>query len=204
MNSIDYVLLVIILLSAYSGMKIGILKTGFSVGGIFLGWLFAGQFSPHLGEIISQSIRNDTIITVISYALIIIATMMVFNYSYKIVKPVLSIATLGFSNLIDKIGGIILGLLIGTLIASIIIVGITRFNYDFEIPENSITKSFNMEEYTKEIQFLKVNKNIENNIADSVLSTNILKIVQKIPASTFGLIPNDFKTSIQLFSNNNE
>ena len=89
-------------------MKIGILKTGFSVGGIFLGWLFAGQFSPHLGEIISQSIRNDTIITVISYALIIIATMMVFNYSYKIVKPVLSIATLGFSNLIDKIGGIIL------------------------------------------------------------------------------------------------
>ena len=67
-----------------------------------------------------------------------------------------------------------------------------------------MTKSFNMEEYTKEIQFLKVNKNIENNIADSVLSTNILKIVQKIPASTFGLIPNDFKTSIQLFSNNNE
>ena len=129
---------------------------------------------------------------------------MVFNYSYKIVKPVLSIATLGFSNLIDKIGGIILGLLIGTLIASIIIVGITRFTYDFEIPENSMTKSFNIEEYTKEIQFLKVNKNIENNIADSVLSTNILKIVQKIPASTFGLIPNDFKTSIQLFSNNNE
>ena len=130
--------------------------------------------------------------------------MGIFNYSYKIVKPVLSIATLGFSNLIDKIGGIILGLLIGTLIASIIIVGITRFTYDFEIPENSMTKSFNMEEYTKEIQFLKVNKNIENNIADSVLSTNILKIVQKIPASTFGLIPNDFKTSIQLFSNNNE
>ena len=199
MNSIDYVLLVIILLSAYSGMKIGILKTGFSVGGIFLGWLFAGQFSPHLGEIISQSIRNDTIITVISYALIIIATMMVFNYSYKIVKPVLSIATLGFSNLIDKIGGIILGLLIGTLIASIIIVGITRFTYDFEIPENSMSNIV-----TKEIQFLNVNKNIENNIADSVLSTNILKIVQKIPASTFGLIPNDFKTSIQLFSNNNE
>ena len=199
MNSIDYVLLVIILLSAYSGMKIGILKTGFSIGGIFLGWLFAGQFSPHLGEIISQSIRNDTIITVISYALIIIATMMVFNYSYKIVKPVLSIATLGFSNLIDKIGGIILGLLIGTLIASIIIVGITRFTYDFEIPENSMSNIV-----TKEIQFLNVNKNIENNIADSVLSTNILKIVQKIPASTFGLIPDDFKTSIQLFSNNNE
>lgn len=199
MNSIDYVLLVIILLSAYSGMKIGILKTGFSIGGIFLGWLFAGQFSPHLGEIISQSIRNDTIITVISYALIIIATMMVFNYSYKIVKPVLSIATLGFSNIIDKIGGIILGLLIGTLIASIIIVGITRFTYDFEIPENSMSNIV-----TKEIQFLNVNKNIENNIADSVLSTNILKIVQKIPASTFGLIPDDFKTSIQLFSNNNE
>ena len=199
MNLIDYVLLVIILLSAYSGMKIGILKTGFSIGGIFLGWLFAGQFSPHLGEIISQSIRNDTIITVISYALIILATMMVFNYSYKIVKPVLSIATLGFSNLIDKIGGIILGLLIGTLIASIIIVGITRFTYDFEIPKNSMPNIV-----TKEIQFLKVNKNIENNIANSVLSTNILKIVQKIPASTFGLIPNDFKTSIQLFSNNNE
>ena len=199
MNTIDYVLLVIILLSAYSGMKIGILKTGFSIGGIFLGWLFAGQFSPHLGEIISQSIRNDTIITVISYALIIIATMMVFNYSYKIVKPVLSIATLGFSNIIDKIGGIILGLLIGTLIASIIIVGITRFTYDFEIPENSMSNIV-----TKEIQFLNVNKNIENNIADSVLSTNILKIVQKIPASTFGLIPDDFKTSIQLFSNNNE
>ena len=199
MNLIDYVLLVIILLSAYSGMKIGILKTGFSIGGIFLGWLFAGQFSPHLGEIISQSIRNDTIITVISYALIILATMMVFNYSYKIVKPVLSIATLGFSNLIDKIGGIILGLLIGTLIASIIIVGITRFTYDFEIPKNSMPNIV-----TKEIQFLKVNKNIENNIANSMLSTNILKIVQKIPASTFGLIPNDFKTSIQLFSNNNE
>lgn len=199
MNSIDYVLLVIILLSAYSGMKIGILKTGFSIGGIFLGWLFAGQFSPHLGEIISQSIRNDTIITVISYALIIIATMIVFNYSYKIVKPVLSIATLGFSNLIDKIGGIILGLLIGTLIASIIIVGITRFTYDFEIPENSMSNIV-----TKEIQVLNVKKHFENNIADSVLSTNILKIVQKIPASTFGLIPNDFKTSIQLFLNNNE
>lgn len=199
MNSIDYALLIIILLSAYSGMKIGIIRTLFSIGGIFLGWLFAGQFSPHLGAIISQSIRNDTIITVVSYTLIILATMMVFNYSYKIVKPILSIATLGFSNLIDKIGGIILGLLIGTLISSIIIVGITRFTYDFEIPENSVSNIV-----IKEIQFLKVNKNIENNIADSVLSTNIIKIVQKIPASTFGLIPNDFKTSIQLFSNYNK
>ena len=199
MNSIDYVLLVIIFLSAYSGMKIGILRTTFSIGGIFLGWLFAGQFSPHLGEIISQSIRNDTIITVISYSLIILATMMVFNYSYKIVKPVLSIATLGFSNIIDKIGGIILGLLIGTLICSIIIVGITRFTYDFELPKNSVSNIVN-----KEIQFLKVNKDIENNIANSFLYTNTLKIVQKIPASTFGLIPNDFKTSIQLFLSNNK
>ena len=199
MNSIDYVLLIIILLSGYSGMKIGIIRTAFSIGGIFLGWLFAGQFSPHLGEIISQSIENDTIITVVSYALIILATMMVFNYSYKIVKPILSIATLGFSNLIDKIGGIILGLLIGTLISSIIIVGITRFTYDFEIPENSVSNIV-----IKEIQFLKINKNFESNIADSMLSTNIIKIVQKIPASTFGLIPNDFKTAIQLFSNNNQ
>jgi len=199
MNSIDYILLVIILLSAYAGMKIGILRAAFSICGIFLGWLFAGQFSPHVGEIISQSIRNDTVITIISYILIILATMMIFNYSYKIVKPILSIATLGFSNLIDKIGGIILGLIIGTLISSIIIVGITRFTYDFEIPENPISNMV-----IKEIQFLKVNKNIENNIADSVLSTNIIKVVQKIPISTFGLIPNDFKTAIQLFSNNNQ
>ena len=78
---------------------------------------------------------------------------------------------------------------------------VVKFKHNDEIIKEWLAYCFHI---NKEIQFLKVNKDIENNIANSFLSTNTLKIVQKIPASTFGLIPNDFKTSIQLFLSNNK
>ena len=54
------------------GLRVGLLGAAVTAIGGLIGWLLAGQFGPQIGAAVGTSANINRIVTVISYAIIII------------------------------------------------------------------------------------------------------------------------------------
>ena len=133
MNWIDFVLLATLIVGALYGMKMGLIKAVFVTVGVYIGWLLAGQWSDKVGGIFEGSVSNDTIVTVLTYAVTMVAAVIAANFAVKILKPMLTVFTLGLSSMVDKLGGLVLGLLLGVAFSSAIVIGFARLTYNLDI-----------------------------------------------------------------------
>ncbi len=132
MNWLDYVLIAIVIIGGLAGLRFGLIRAAFAAAGVLIGWLLAGQYSDDLGALFEDSLSNETVVTVISYAIIMLGALVVASIAAKFIKPLLSIFTLGLSSMVDKLGGLALGLLIGVALAGGLIVGMARLTYNFD------------------------------------------------------------------------
>ncbi len=129
MNWLDFVILGILIVSMYWGLKTGIFVAAIYGIGILVGWRISGEVSQSIGELVgdalglkSDSVKAvsefsgvnlsvDTTTTIIAYVIILILTIIVTKIALKFTKPfltVIDVATLG----LNRIAGIILGLLV--------------------------------------------------------------------------------------------
>ena len=145
MNWLDIVLLVILALGLYQGLKTGLIGAAILVAGAFIGWALAGQLSDDVGAMFEDSLNSDTLVTVVSYAIIISGSIFVAKTIGKILRPALTALTLGLAGMVDKLGGILLGALMGATVAAIVITGLARFAYNFTIPVPDIDLPANIQ-----------------------------------------------------------
>ena len=199
MNWLDILILIVLIGSAGFGMRTGIITALIMTIGGFVGWLIAWQLADDLGSTFSDSVSSDTLVTVVSYIIIISAGLMVGSWIAKIVRPILSVATLGISSLIDSLGGITLGLLIGIVISSSIIIFSARFAYDFENIDNDTVTSI-----ADQIDVKTVRLGLQNRLVDSTSVDIFLGTIHKLPANSLGFIPSDFQISIELLEDAKE
>jgi len=198
MNWIDIIMLITLIGSAVFGMRTGIITALIMTIGGFVGWLIAGQLSDDIGSTFSNSVSSDTLVTVVSYIIIISAGLMVGSWIAKIVRPMLSVATLGISSMIDSLGGITLGLIIGIVISSSIIIFSARFAYDFEnIDNNTLTN------IAGQIDVKTVRVGLQDRLVSSRSVDVFLTTIHKLPADSLGFIPSDFQISIDLLESAN-
>ena len=106
---------------------------------LFVGWLLAGTLSQILGDALSDSIASDTIVTIIAYVSVIVAAWIVGRSLWKLLRPILGVATLGLMNALDRLGGVALGLLMGLIICSACITGLSRLAYNLVLPDTIVT-----------------------------------------------------------------
>ena len=138
MNWFDIVIIAILAVAAFMGMRTGLIGAGITAIGGIIGWLIAGRVSDKVGGLFGDSLTGDTIATVITYVIIIAIALFIARIVARIVRPVLSIATLCLSSMVDKLGGLALGLLLGVAISGAFIVVTARFAYNFELLDGSI------------------------------------------------------------------
>lgn len=139
MNWFDIVILVILFVGAYYGLKSGLIGASLGVIGIVVGVLLASQLSDDVGELLTESISNDAIVTVASYAIIIGAVLAATWMARRILRTLISLTFLGLA---DKLGGLALGLLAGAAVSGALITGMARLTYSFEIPSEGVWGNF--------------------------------------------------------------
>jgi len=132
LNWLDFLIIAVLIISALFGMRYGLIKAAIMAVGVVIGWLLAGQFAYKVGEPFADSLQNDTLVTVISYAIIMFAAIIVASIAARMIKPLLTVFTLGLSGLVDKLGGLALGILMGVAISGALIIGLARFTYNFD------------------------------------------------------------------------
>jgi uncharacterized membrane protein required for colicin V production len=196
LNWLDFVLLAIIVVSGIAGMRIGLIKAAFAVAGVVVGWLLAGQLSDDVGALFDSSLSNDTVVTVISYAIIVIASAVVASYIGKIVKPMLTILTLGLSKMVDRLVGLALGLLLGIAVAGAVVMAGTRLTYDFDTSVLDDRVPGQVADRLPQIDGAR--ESLEDAMAESALVGVFVDVTDALPASALGFAPSDFKLALRL------
>ena len=199
MNWPDLVIIGIVIMAAFMGMKTGIIGAAITAAGGFVGWLVAGQAADNVGALFDKSIENDTVVTVVSYVIIMVAGLLVGGFVAKIVRPVLTVATLGLSSMVDKLGGLALGAVVGLVVSAAFIMFMARFTYSFEIPEEGLAAEATQKISEQlDMDVVEIRESLQDALAGSALVEAFINIADGIPADTLGFVPSDFKVTLDL------
>ena len=197
MNWLDLVLIALVVVGAFLGMRVGLIGAAFTAAGIIIGWLLAGQLSDDVGGWFDKSLSNDTAITVIAYVIIIALAIIVAKVVEKIVRPMLTVATVGMSVMVDKLGGLALGVLFGLIISGALIIAMARLAYNFEFPEEGIAGRA-----AERIDVLETKERVEDALIESAIVPVFVDVTDAVPASALGFVPSDFKLSLDILEQN--
>ena len=196
MNWFDWVLIGILLVSALIGLKVGLIRAALAFVGMIVGWIIAGQVSDKIGGIFDESLSSDTIITVVTYVVLMVLAVIISGYVAKVIKPILAIFTLGLSSMVDKLGGLALGLLFGfALVGTIVLVG-ARLTYDFDTSAIEEQLPGQVTDRLPDVE--DVLGGLEDALAESEIVAAVVNIADALPAGALGFAPSDFGTALEI------
>jgi len=185
-NWIDFVIIGISITSILIGWRVGLLGTIFTTAGLFLGILFAGRFSDDIAALITDSVSNDTLATVISYAVIIIGAFIISQIVKSTTKRMLNMLLLGW---VDSAGGIFLGFLASMIICGALLITLTRLSTDVV----SSTSGDSLETMLINSQRSAVQSSIHDSLVESSLVPTYVDIALMLPENALDIIPEEFR-----------
>ena len=202
MNWIDILIIIVIGICVLWGGKTGLFGAAFYTVSIFIGWLIAVRVSQTIGNIFTDNLGLDTYITVIVYFVILVSSLILTRSILRMLgvgTMLVDIATLGM----NRIFGMLIGLATGILLGAVIITGLARFTYDFDIDKNiaQIQNIPGKQLIPSEKIGSKVGETrttIESGLTTSKLAPVYIKILRFIPNDTVELLPDDFNHTLDL------
>jgi len=123
MNWLNMVILVVAVIPAFLGLKIGIIKAVLSLAGLIVGIILAGHYYIPLSEQLSF-IPQTGMAEVGAFAIILIGVMVIASVLARLLKWATSIVMLGWVN---RLGGAIFGLVLGALLCSALLATWVKF-----------------------------------------------------------------------------
>lgn len=114
MNWLDIVIIIIIAIPTFIGLKAGIVKALFIIAGGIIGIVLAGRFSDQLGAVFSDSGWAK----VVAFAVIFLVVLLIASIAARMVKWALSAVLLGWVN---SLGGAVLGFIMGAFVCGAIL-----------------------------------------------------------------------------------
>jgi membrane protein required for colicin V production len=111
MNWLDIVILVAVAIAAVIGLKMGLIKAVLLLAGIVVGVVLAGHFSGPLGERLTF-ISSEGVAKGVAFAVIMLAVLAAAAIAAALLTWAAKLVMLGWVN---RLGGAVLGLLLGAL-----------------------------------------------------------------------------------------
>ena len=199
MNWVDILLLIILGAALVWGLRTGIFAAVFAAIGVVAGWWLAGRYADDVGGLAGSVAAADSIITAVAYWVIIALTMAVVVKIGSLIRPMLVIGTLGTAGMADRIGGLILGGLIGLVIVCAVIVVLARLAFDFsvEVPASELLGRG---------PGIVAIENQRQSLVDSLSGSSAVSLFMDardfLPDGMLGLVPDDFDMGLDLLGHN--
>jgi len=190
MNWLDIALILVVGVSAYMGLKIGLIRAGFTAIGVFVGTILGGQLSDDVGALIAGVNSDGTVASVISYAIIITVCLGAAAAASMILRKVISVLLMGWA---DKLAGAALRIMIGAGISAGIIMGMANLTYSEEVGDELAEKVLNSTLDTD-----KAKKRLEGGLTGSTLTTTFVDMIDIVPSSTLWFVPTNFKSALDV------
>jgi len=123
-NWVDAAIIVIALIGAYTGYKHGLIRAVFSIVGLIVGVVLAGQWSDSLADKFSPG--GALWASILSFALIVIIVLIIANIIGLVVRRFIKFMLMGW---VDALGGILLGLFVGALLVAAILSAVVNWEW---------------------------------------------------------------------------
>jgi len=133
MNWLDIVILVVMVIAIFLGLKIGIIKAALSLAGVIVGVLLAGRFYVPLSERLTF-IPQAKAAEIAAFAIILIVVMLIAGIAAKLLNWAVSAMLLGWVN---HLGGAVFGLVWGAILCGALLAIWVKFLGINEIITNS-------------------------------------------------------------------
>lgn len=109
MNWLDVLILVIIGIATFSGLRTGLIKAVFTLAGVIVGIFLAGRLYVPLSEQLTF-LPQDNIARIVAFIVILGVVMIVAGVLASVLKWIASLVMLGWVN---RLGGAIVGFIFG-------------------------------------------------------------------------------------------
>ena len=201
MNWIDIVLLIIVIVCLIWGMQTGVMRTLFVAIGIVLGWWIAGQFADDVGRLAKDLPPLNSILTAAAYWVVIIGTAIAVKKLGDVIRPMIVIGTLGTAGFADRMGGLLLGLIVAIALTSAVVIGLTRMSSDFRLstPNVSIPGTEHTIISGGKVAVVENRREaLSNGLAESVAVGAFMEARDYLPEEMLGFIPGDFRAGFDI------
>ena len=212
---VDLLLLASVIIGLIWGANSGLLNVSFATLGILIGWWLADWFPYFFGvSIITEAIvwlaywiveryADDIVLflqsiaildsmvpIVVSYLVIMILAVVSLGKVLELLEPTLPTNVRTPAGTLERIGGLFLGFIVGLVIASAIIVVLTRIAF------GGVTPSSTGSAPTIVAAFEKQQVGLANSLSRSKLVPVVSTIREPLPDSMSWFVPNDFDEGI--------
>ncbi len=124
MNPFDIITTVIMGFSTIRGLFRGLVKELSSVVGVLGGFYGAYSYYAPLSKLMSGFISDASYRNILGFLLIFCAVFVIISIVGVVIKYLLNVAFLGW---VDRIGGVIFGMVKGILIVAVLLIALTAF-----------------------------------------------------------------------------
>ncbi|MGB7264467.1 MAG: CvpA family protein [Terracidiphilus sp.] len=121
---VDWVIVVVLLVSTVGGLAQGFLRSVCSLGGLVLGLALASWNYQRVAVVFKPIIRSDAVDNVIGFLIIALLVMAIANIAGGITSKLISGMGLGC---LDKLGGAVMGFVQGALLVTVCILVTVAF-----------------------------------------------------------------------------
>ena len=122
MNWLDIVIIVVVAFLGFAGLRQGLIRTVFGIAGLIGGIFLAGRYYDELAAFLFPS--GATWGNIAAYVIIAIATLVVAGVIGWLLAKLVNFAALGW---LDRLVGLILGIVIGGLLCAAILAIVVKF-----------------------------------------------------------------------------
>jgi membrane protein required for colicin V production len=138
MNWVDIVIIIYLCLSVLSGFMQGLIRTVLSIIGLIVGIILAAHFYKQLGDVLTF-ISNKNVADVVAFIFILLVVMGIAALIAWFLRSLIKAIMLGW---VDKIGGAVLGLILGALSISAILAIIAKVSNSSLITDSKFAAFF--------------------------------------------------------------
>jgi membrane protein required for colicin V production len=139
MNWLDIVLIVVIAVTAFMGLRMGLIKAVLSLVGMIVGVILAGLYYVPLSEQLSF-IPHEGAAKIIAFVIILVVVMVITSILATLLKWAASLVMLGWLN---RIGGAVFGLVLGAIFCGALLATFAKFlNIETVISESVLATVF--------------------------------------------------------------
>ena len=114
MGWLDIVIIVVVVIATFWGLKTGIIKAVLSLAGLIVGVTLAGHYYVPLSEQLAF-VPQANVAKIVAFAIILIGVMVIAGLFAMLLRWVASVVMLGWVN---RAGGAVFGLALGALLCS--------------------------------------------------------------------------------------
>jgi membrane protein required for colicin V production len=138
MNWLDIVILIIMGISVFSGLKQGLVTSVLSLLGFIVGIVLASNFYKQLGNAMGF-ISNDNVANIVAFIIIFAVVMVIAAIAAGLIKTILKAVMLGW---VDHLGGAFFGLVASVLTISALLAILVKYTSSSIFTESALAGFF--------------------------------------------------------------